>query len=104
MMQKLILNNPWCACTARVRVVVSCVCASVYVCLSAHAILAVRAIKSITKDTIVLSVRFAAILKLHFFLNCLIRKLEHFYLPRQGRTSLVDAYSAYIVSYTLCYM
>ena len=32
------------------------------VCLSAHAILAVRAIKSITKDTIVLSVRFAAIL------------------------------------------
>ena len=38
----------------------------VYVCLSAHAILAVRAIKSITKDTIVLSVRFAAILKLYF--------------------------------------
>ena len=33
------------------------------VCLSGHAILAVRAIKSIMKDTIVLSVRFAAILK-----------------------------------------
>ena len=34
------------------------------VCLSVrHAILAVRATKSITKDTIVLSVRFAAILK-----------------------------------------
>ena len=33
-----------------------------YVCLSEHAILAVRAIRSITKDTIVLSVRFAAIL------------------------------------------
>ena len=38
------------------------VCLSV--CLSVrHAILAVRATKSITKDTIVLSVRFAAILK-----------------------------------------
>ena len=31
------------------------------VCLSAHAILAVRAIKSVTKDTVVLNVRFAAI-------------------------------------------
>ena len=43
-----------------------CVCVCVSVCLSAHAILAVRAIKSITKDTIVLSVRFAAILKWRF--------------------------------------
>ena len=33
----------------------------VCVCLSGHTILAVRAIKSIMKDTIVLSVRFAAI-------------------------------------------
>ena len=41
------------------------VCLSV--CLSVrHAILAVRATKSITKDTIVLSVRFAAILKWRF--------------------------------------
>ena len=32
-----------------------------YVC-HAHAILAVRAIKSVTKDTVVLNVRFAAIL------------------------------------------
>ena len=41
------------------------VCLSV--CLSVrHAILAVRATKSITKDTIVLSVRFAAILKRRF--------------------------------------
>ena len=53
-------------------VVVSCVCVCVCVCvctsvcLSAHAILAVRATKSITKDTIVLSVRFAAILKWRF--------------------------------------
>ena len=66
-----------------------CVCPSV--CLSGHAILVVhvRAIKSIMKDTIVLSVRSAAIFifKLHFSLNCLIRKLEHFYLhvPRQGQ-------------------
>ena len=56
------LINPRRACAARVTVVVSCV----FVCLSAHAILAVRAIKSITKDTIVLSVRFAVILKWRF--------------------------------------
>ena len=36
------------------------------VCLSRHAILAVRAIKSIMKDTIVLSARFEAILKWRF--------------------------------------
>ena len=64
--------NPRRACTERVTVVVSCVCVSVclsvclYVCLSEHAILAVRAIRSITKDAIVLSVRFAAILKRRF--------------------------------------
>ena len=58
------------------------VCVSV--CLSAHAILAVRVIKGITKDTIVLSVRFAAILKRLFSLNCLIRKLEHFSLTSAG--------------------
>ena len=73
------------------------------VCLSAHAILAVRAIKSIMKD-IILSIRFAAILSERFSLNCLIQKLEHFYLPRQGQPSLVDAYSACNVSYALCYM
>ena len=58
--------NPRRACAARVTVVVSCVCVCLYVCLSAHAILAVRAIKSITKDTIVLSVRFEAILNKRF--------------------------------------
>ena len=42
------------------------VCMCVCVCLSAHAILAVRAIKSVTKDTVVLNVRFAAILKRRF--------------------------------------
>ena len=56
----LILINPRRACAERVTVVVLCVC--VCVCLSAHAILAVRAIKSVTKDTVVLIVRFAAIL------------------------------------------
>ena len=53
--------NPRRACAARVTVL-----SRVYVCMSVcltHAILAVRAIKSITKDTIVLSIRFAAILK-----------------------------------------
>ena len=63
------LINPRRACAERVTVVVSCVCLSVcmyvcmYVCLSEHAILAVRAVRSITKDAIVLSVRFVAILK-----------------------------------------
>ena len=66
--------NPRRACAERVTVVVSCVCVCVCVyacvcvsvCLSEHAILAVRAIRSITKDAIVLSVRFAAILKLSY--------------------------------------
>ena len=64
--------NPRRACAERVTVVVSCVCVCVcvcvcmYVCLSEHAILAVRAVRSITKDAIVLSVRFAAILKRRF--------------------------------------
>ena len=55
-------------CAERVTVVVSCVCVCVcvYVCLSAHAILAVRAVTSITKDGIVLSVRFAAIIEWRF--------------------------------------
>ena len=75
-----------------------------YVCLSEHAILAVHAIRSITKDAIVLSVRFAAILKRRFSLNCLIRKVECFSLTSAGRPSLVDAYSACNVSYTLRYM
>ena len=57
----------------------SCVCVCLYVCLSAHAILAVRAIKSITKDTIVLSVRFAAILKWAFFLKLSYSKVRAFF-------------------------
>ena len=61
-----------------------CVCVCVSVWLSEHAILAVRAIRSITKDAIVLSIRFAAILKKRVFLNCLIRKLERFSLTSAG--------------------
>ena len=48
--------------SSRLVCVCVCVCMCVCVCLSAHAILAVRAIKSVTKDTVVLNVRFAAIL------------------------------------------
>ena len=68
----LLIVNPRRACAARVTVVVLCVCLSVclsvcmYVCLSEHAILAVRAVRSITKGAIVLSVGFAAILKRRF--------------------------------------
>ena len=65
-----IIINPRHACAERITVVVSCVCVClyvcIYICLSEHAILAVRAIRSITKDAIVLSVRFAAILKRRF--------------------------------------
>ena len=45
-----------------------CVCVCLCVCLSVspHAILAVRAITSKTKDTIVLSVKFEAIIKRSF--------------------------------------
>ena len=86
------LVNPRCACAERVTVVVSyvcmcvcvCVCVCLSVCLSEHAILAVRVIRSITKDAIMLSVRFAAILKRRFSKNCLIRKLERFSLTSAG--------------------
>ena len=54
-----------------------------YVCLSEHAILAVRAVRNITKDAIVLSVRFAAILK-RFFLIALFESYSVFHSPRRG--------------------
>ena len=76
------LINPRRACAERVTVVVSCVCVCVClcvylsvclsVCLSEHAILAVRAIRSITKDAIVLNVRFVAKLKKFFFLKIVL--------------------------------
>ena len=59
-------SNPWRACTARVTVVALCVCLSVCLSVSPHAILAVRAITRKTKDTIVLSIKFEAIMKRHF--------------------------------------
>ena len=55
-----------CVCVWLCVCVCVCACVCVCVCLSEHAILAVRAIRSITKDAIVLSVRFAAILKVFF--------------------------------------
>ena len=58
--------NPRHAYATMSTVVVSCICLSV--CLSGHAILAARAIKSIIKDIILLSIKFAAILKMAFFL------------------------------------
>ena len=81
----------------------------VYVCVSVCVsvwtrCLAVRAIKSIMKDTIVLSVRFAAILNCVFLKIVLFERQRVFYLPRQGRPFLVDAYSACNISYTLRYM
>ena len=63
-----------------------CVCVCVCVCLSVCSNTLfwqyIRAIRSITKDAIVLSVRFAAILKRRS--NCLIRKLERFSLTSAG--------------------
>ena len=66
------------ACVERVTVVVLCVCVCVCVCvcLYAHAILVVRAIKSVTKDTVVLNVRFAAILYWRFFLKLSYSKVR----------------------------
>ena len=61
-----------------------CACVCMSVCLSEQAVLAVCVIRSITKDAIVLSIRFAAILKRRFSFNCLIRKLENFSLTSAG--------------------
>ena len=58
-----------------------------------HAILALRAIKRVTRDTAVA-----------FKKNYLIRKLERLLLTLAGRPSLVDVYYARNVSYTLRYM
>ena len=57
---KVRIFNPRRACAVRVTVLGRSVCVCVF------PILAVRAMKSITKNTIVLSVRFAAILKWRF--------------------------------------
>ena len=59
-----------------------CVCVSV--CLSEHAILAVRAIRSITKDAIVLSIRFAAI-----FANLTLNMMASFVILIIARTARI---------------
>ena len=71
---------------ACVRTCVWCLSVCLSVCLSAHDILAVRETKSIKKDTIVLSVRFAAILKWRFFLKLSYSKVRasFTYLGRGG--------------------
>ena len=54
-----------------------CVCVCVFVCMSAHAILAVRTIKSVTKDIVVLNIRFAAIIIIMtFFLKFSYSKIR----------------------------
>ena len=67
-----------------------CVCVSVClsVCLSPHAILAVRAITSKTKDTIVLSVEFEAIIKKVFFLETSGSKVRALLLTSAGTAIL----------------
>ena len=71
-----------CACVhACVRASVrACVRVYVCVCLSEHAILTVRAIRSITKKAIVLSVRFAVIIiQKAFFLKLSYSKVRKFF-------------------------
>ena len=81
---KIIIINPRRACAERVTVVVSCVCLSVclyvcmYVSLSEHAILAVRAVRSITKDAIVLK-PICGNIKKAFFLKLSYSKVGAFF-------------------------
>ena len=64
--------NPQHACAERVTVVVLCVC----VCLFAHAILAVRAIKSVSKDTFVLTSDLPGNIVMAFFLKLSYSKVR----------------------------
>ena len=79
---------------------------SVSVCLSAHAILAVRATKSITIERYHRVKRqICGNIKMAFFFKLSYSKVRaSFYLPRQGRPSLVDDYSARNVSYSLLHV
>ena len=72
-----------------------CVCLSVF----PQAILAVRAITSKTKDTIVLSVEFGVSIERHFLKHVW---LERFYLPWQGRLFCLDVQFTCNVSATVC--
>ena len=99
--------NPWRACAEACAVVVSCVCVCVcmYVCLSAHAILAVCAIKKYNERYHRVKREICGNIKKAFFLKLFYSKVRasFTYLGR-GRPSLVDSYSACNVSYTLRYM
>ena len=96
--------NPRRACAERFTVVVSCVCVCVCVCLSEHAILAVRAIRSIMKDAIVFQI--CGNIKKVFFLKLSYSKVRAFFthLGRGGHLLLMPIYSTCNVSYTLRYM
>ena len=65
-----------------------CVCVCVCVRTRPHAILAVRAITSKTKDTIELSIEFEAIMKKAFFLNTSGSKVRVFLLTLVRTTIL----------------
>ena len=56
---------------------------SYLLCVSVHAILTVRAIKSIMKDIVMLSVRFAAIVN-WLFLKIVLSKVRAFLLTSAG--------------------
>ena len=71
--------------------------------MSPHAILAVRAITSKTKDTIVLSVEFEAIIKKAFFLKTSGSKVRALLLTSVGTAFCLDVKSTCNVSYTLRY-
>ena len=73
--------------------VVLCVCIMhvMYVCLSGHAILTVRAIKSIMKDTIVSKRQICGNIKMAFLLIKLsyrYSKVRRFYLPRSAGAAI----------------
>jgi len=64
------------------------VCVSVCLSVSPHAILEVRAITSKTKDTIILSVEFEAIVKRHFSLKASGSKVTVLLLTSVGTANL----------------
>ena len=86
--------NPWHTCTARVTVVVLCVCVCVSVSVSPHTILVVCANTSKTKDTIMLSVEFEAIIKA-FFLKMSGSKVRVLLLTSAG-TAILSSCAIYV--------
>ena len=78
----LLIINPRRACTARVTVVVLCVC----VCLSGHAILAVRAIKTYNERYYHVKRQICGNIKMAFYLKLSYSKVRAFftYLGRGG--------------------